>query len=77
MILDYPIKSHNVPHLRQNHNLKSNTYSHNIKNNLGQKEQICGISVTYLKQDRSLRHANLRGRDFRGGYLYWKGSLGS
>src|SRR5215216_2272305 len=28
------------------------------------------LEVTYLKQDRSLRRADLRGRDFRGGYLH-------
>src|SRR5215212_79100 len=35
------------------------------------------LEVTYLKQDRSLRRANLRERDFRGGYLHGKDLSGA
>src|SRR5829696_10537171 len=35
------------------------------------------LEVTYLKQDRSLKRANLRDRDFRGGYLHGKDLSGA
>ena len=55
MILHYPIKSHNIPHLRQNHNLKSNTDSHNIKDNLDKRSNLEYLEDTYLKQIVPLR----------------------